>query len=132
MFRNMVTSLLEHGVIRTTDAKAKELRKVAAKMITLGKKGTLHHKRIAAQTIRSRAVLVKLFDEIAPGFTERQGGYTRIVKLGNRSGDAAAMAQIELMPPGAPVVKPGRRPTMAPTLKTSAGPVATKETFDSE
>jgi large subunit ribosomal protein L17 len=116
LFRNMVTSLLEHGRIVTTEAKAKELRRYAAKMITLGKRDTLHSRRIAAQTIRSQAVLVKLFDEIAPGFAQREGGYTRIAKLGPRKGDNAPMSVIELMPAGAPQLKNRKKPvTVAPT-----------------
>ena len=97
MMRNMVTSLFEHGAIRTTDQKAKELRRLAAKMVTLGKKDSLHARRLAAKTIRSREVLVKLFDEIAPGYIERHGGYTRIIKLGRRRGDNAEMSLIELV-----------------------------------
>jgi len=127
MFRNMVTSLLEHGRIQTTDARAKELRKVTAKMITLGKKNTIHAKRQAAKTVQNRDVLAKLFDEIAPGYTERSGGYTRIIKLGNRRGDNAPMSIIELLPPGPPESK-GRGP-VAPT-KPTAVKVETKETFD--
>ena len=98
MLRNMVTSLLEHGYVHTTDEKAKELRPVIDGMITLGKKNTLHARRLAARTIRSRAVLTKLFDEVAPGFTERHGGYTRIIKLGKRRvGDAAEYCVIQFV-----------------------------------
>lgn len=97
LLRNMVTSLLEHEAIRTTDAKAKELRGVAEKMITLGKRGTLHARRQAAATIRSKDVTAKLFSELAGRYRDRPGGYTRIVKLGRRPGDAAPMAIIELV-----------------------------------
>ncbi len=97
LLRNMVTSLLEHEAIRTTDAKAKELRGVAEKMITLGKRGTLHARRQALATIRSKEVTAKLFDELAGRYRQRAGGYTRIVKLGRRPGDAAPMAMIELV-----------------------------------
>jgi len=96
MFRNMVTSLLLHEQIRTTDAKAKELRGYADRMVTLGKRGTLHARRQALSFVRSRAVVKKLFDEIAPRFESRPGGYTRVIKLGVRSGDAAPMSIIEL------------------------------------
>src|SRR5690349_3957130 len=89
LFRNLVTALLEHETVRTTDAKAKELRRWADHMITLGKQGTLHARRRAATVIRRRAVLKKLFDELAPRFGERAGGYTRVVKLGVRQGDNA-------------------------------------------
>ena len=93
----MVTSLLEHEQIRTTDAKAKELRGVADRMITLGKRGTLHARRQALQTIRSKDVASKLFDELADRYRERPGGYTRVIKLGQRPGDAAPMSIIELV-----------------------------------
>lgn len=128
MFRNMVTSLFENGSITTTDARAKELRRVADRLVTLGKKGTLHAKRLAARQIRTREVLAKLFDEIGPGFQEREGGYTRIIKLENRRGDNAPMALIELMPPGAPETKGA--PKMAPSLKKSGATPTTKERFD--
>ncbi len=97
LFRNMVTSLLDHEQIQTTDAKAKELRGVAEKMITLGKRGTLHARRQALQTIRSKDVTAKLFSDLADRYRERPGGYTRVIKLGQRAGDAAPMAIIELV-----------------------------------
>jgi large subunit ribosomal protein L17 len=97
MFRNMVTSLLSHERIITTDAKAKELRSVTEKMITLGKRGDLHAHRQAASFIREKSVVTKLFNTIAPRYKERQGGYTRIIKLGQRAGDAAPMSVIELV-----------------------------------
>ena len=96
LFRNLVTSLLQHEHVRTTDAKAKELRRFADRMITLGKRGTLHARRQALSYIRSRAVVTKLFDEIATRFRERPGGYTRLVKIGPRHGDAASMSVVEL------------------------------------
>ena len=96
MFRNMVTSLLLHEHLHTTDAKAKELRRWADRMITLGKRGTLHARRQALAFVRSRRVVGKLFEEIAPRFSERPGGYTRITKIGLRRGDAAPMSVIEL------------------------------------
>ncbi len=97
LFRNMVTSLFEHEQIRTTDAKAKELRGVAERMITLGKKGTLHARRQALETIRSKDVTSKVFDELAERYRERPGGYTRVIKVGQRAGDAAPMSIIELV-----------------------------------
>lgn len=97
MLRNLVTSLLENGKIVTTEAKAKEVRSLAEKMITLGKKNTLHTKRQALGFITKREVVVKLFDEIAPKYAERNGGYTRIIKAGPRRGDAAPMAILELV-----------------------------------
>jgi large subunit ribosomal protein L17 len=97
LFRNLVTALLEHEAIRTTDAKAKELRRWADQMITLGKQGTLHARRRAAVVVQRETVLKKLFDDIAPRYTERHGGYTRVVKLGTRPGDAAHLSVIELV-----------------------------------
>jgi large subunit ribosomal protein L17 len=97
MFRNMVTSLLNHERIVTTDAKAKEIRSVAEKMITLGKRGDLHAHRQAAAYIREKSVVTKLFSNIAPRYKDRQGGYTRIIKLGQRLGDAASLSVIELV-----------------------------------
>src|SRR5512132_3491697 len=84
LFRNLVTALLRHEVIRTTDAKAKELRRWADRMITLGKQKSLHARRRAATLVSQRSVLKKLFEEIAPRYENRHGGYTRVVKLGTR------------------------------------------------
>lgn len=97
MFRNMVTSLFEHERIVTTTPKAKEARSIADKMITLAKKGDLHARRQALSYIRSKDVVAKLFDVIHLKFTDRNGGYTRIIQTGNRRGDAAAMAILELV-----------------------------------
>lgn len=97
LLRNLATALLEHERIITTEPKAKELRRVADKLVTLGKRGDLHARRQALQVVRSNAVVRKLFDEIAPRFAQRMGGYTRILRLGYRPGDAAAMAVIELV-----------------------------------
>ncbi len=97
MLRNMVTSLLEHERIVTTVPKAKETRRVAEKMITLGKRGDLHARRQAMAYIRSRGVVAKLFDELSGQYADRQGGYTRIIRTGNRYGDAAPMAIVELV-----------------------------------
>jgi large subunit ribosomal protein L17 len=97
LFRNMVTSLLLHERVQTTDAKAKELRRWADRMVTLGKRGTLHARRQAMAFVRSRRVVKKLFEEIAPRFQSRPGGYTRVVKLASvRHGDAAPLAIVEL------------------------------------
>jgi len=97
MFRNMVTSLFEHERIVTTKEKAKELRPIAEKMITLAKRGDLHARRQALSYIRSKAVVEKLFTDIKDQFVDRKGGYTRIVQTGVRKGDAASMAIIELV-----------------------------------
>jgi large subunit ribosomal protein L17 len=97
MMRNMVTSLLEHERIVTTTPKAKELRKLADKMITLAKRGDLHARRQALAVIRSKKVVDKLFTKLKDEYMDRNGGYTRIIRTGNRSGDAAPMAIIELV-----------------------------------
>lgn len=97
MLRNLVTSLLEHGKIETTVEKAKETRSMAEKMITLGKTNTLHSRRQALAYITKEDVVTKVFEELAPKYAERNGGYTRILKLGPRRGDCAEMAIIELV-----------------------------------
>lgn len=97
MMRGLVTDLLENGSIETTVYRAKDVRRVAEKMITLGKKDTLHTKRQALSYITKEDVVNKLFTEIAPKYADRNGGYTRIMKLGPRVGDAAEMAVIELV-----------------------------------
>lgn len=97
MLRNMVTEFLDKERIVTTVPKAKELRPYAEKIITLGKRESLHARRQALAVIRRKSVVHKLFDSLAPRFADREGGYTRIVRLGNRKGDAAEMALIELI-----------------------------------
>ncbi|MDE0473511.1 MAG: 50S ribosomal protein L17, partial [Gammaproteobacteria bacterium] len=97
LLRNMATALFRHERIETTTAKAKELRPYAERLITLAKRGDLHARRLVARKISDRDVQGKLFDEIAPGFARRPGGYTRILKLRHRRGDAAEMALIELV-----------------------------------
>ena len=97
MYRNLVTDLLQHEKIVTTEAKAKEVRGLTEKMITLGKKGDLHARRQALAFVVDEKVVAKLFSEIADSYTERSGGYTRIIKLGPRRGDGAPMAQLELV-----------------------------------
>jgi len=97
LFRNMVTSLMDHELIQTTDAKAKELRGIADRMITLGKRGDLHARRQAEAVIKDKAVTSKVFGELAERYRERPGGYTRIIKVGNRVGDAAPISIIELV-----------------------------------
>ena len=95
--RNLATSLFRHERIETTTAKAKELRPFAERLITLARRGDVHARRLAATKIQDREVLGKLFDEIAPRYLERPGGYTRVLKLGIRKGDAAEMSLIELV-----------------------------------
>ena len=102
MLRNMTVSLLKHEAIKTTLPKAKELRKVAEPMITLGKNPTLANKRLAFDRLRDRDIVVKLFDELGPRYKARNGGYLRILKFGFRQGDAAPMALVELVDRPAP------------------------------
>jgi len=97
LFRSSVTNLFIHDRIITTESKAKEMRPIAEKLITWARKGDLHHRRLAAQYVLEPEALQRLFDEIGPEYAERPGGYTRVVKLGPRRGDAAPMAVIELV-----------------------------------
>lgn len=97
LLRNLATSLFRHERIRTTTARARELRPYAERLVTLARRGDLHARRQAARRIADREVLGKLFDEIGPRYADRPGGYTRILKLGPRKGDAADMALIELV-----------------------------------
>jgi large subunit ribosomal protein L17 len=97
LFRNMVTSLLEHERIETTDAKAKELRRIADRIITLGKRGDLHARRQTLAVVRDKAVAAKVFDELATRYRERAGGYTRVLKVRRRVGDAAPLSIVELV-----------------------------------
>lgn len=97
MFRNMSASLFEHEVIKTTVAKAKELRTVAEPLITLAKQDSVHNRRIAFSRLRDKAAVGKLFSELGPRYQERPGGYVRILKCGYRDGDNAPMAYVELV-----------------------------------
>jgi large subunit ribosomal protein L17 len=111
LMRNLITSLLRDEKIKTTDAKAKELRRWVDRVITLGKHGSLHARRQVLGIVQDKAVVRKLFDTIAPRFKDRPGGYTRIVKIGIRRGDAAPVSIIELVGGEAPAAeqKPRRR-----------------------
>lgn len=97
LFRGMLTSFFQYDRIETTEAKAKELRGLADQMITLAKRGDLHARRQVLAYLMDEDVVKKLFDEIAPKYADRQGGYTRVIKLGPRKGDAAPLALIELV-----------------------------------
>lgn len=120
MYRNMVTSLFEHGRVQTTDAKAKEVKRIAEKLITIGRKNDLAARRRALGYIMSRDVVAKLFDEISPGFGARPGGFTRIIKVGNRKGDNAPISILEL-------VKEEYKPkAVAKAPKKAAAPKAAK------
>lgn len=97
LLRNLATSLIEQGKIETTEAKAKELRPFVEKLITKARTGTLHARRLAVRHVQKRAAADKLFQELGPKYATRKGGYTRIIKVGHRKGDAAEMARIELI-----------------------------------
>jgi large subunit ribosomal protein L17 len=97
LYANLTSALIEHGRIRTTEAKAKEVRPIAEQMITLGKRGDLHAHRQAVAFLRSKSAAHKLFAEVAPRFADRTGGYTRIATIGPRSGDSATMVYLELV-----------------------------------
>ena len=95
MLKNLVASLVKHGRINTTQARAKEIRSLAERVITYGKKGTVHHRRLTFKVLKNRDLVKKVFDEIAPRFETTEGGYTRVLKNGYRRGDCAPMAIIE-------------------------------------
>ena len=121
LLANQVCSLIFEERIKTTVAKAKETRRLAEKMLTLGRKGTLHHRRQAAATLHNKRAVQKLFSEIAPRYLDRDGGYTRIVRLGNRRGDAAPMCLLEWVEEG-PVEKKQKK-TEEAKLEESPGTV---------
>lgn len=116
MLSNMVTSLLEHEAIKTTLPRAKEARKMAERIITLGKRGGLSNVRLAGRTVRNREILQKVFGELKDRYQSRPGGYTRIVRLGFRTGDAAQMALLELVDRPA---KPAKAPKAEKTEEKS-------------
>jgi large subunit ribosomal protein L17 len=123
---NLATALFQHGRITTTEAKAKRLRPVAERLITFAKRGDLHARRRVFTVVTDRSVVHHLFTEIAPEYSERHGGYTRITKIGPRKGDNAAMAVIELVHGEAAAAKPRRRARRAtPAAATAAAPAAT-------
>jgi large subunit ribosomal protein L17 len=135
MMRNMVTSLIEHENITTTVTRAKELRKLAEKMISLGKRGDLHARRQAMQVIRDGKVVGKLFEMIGPRYENRPGGYTRILKTGNRLGDNAPVCIIELVEEEftprpkkqAPVIRESVAASVAPTATVAVDESAGEE-----
>jgi large subunit ribosomal protein L17 len=116
LFKNLVLALIRHGRIRTTDAKAKELRRVADRMVTLGKQNDLAARRHAFAFVQSHEAVQKLFNEIAPRFKDRSGGYTRVVKFGFRRGDAAPLSIIEFT--GAEEQTKGKKPRKRAAKKT--------------
>lgn len=117
MFRNMVTSLIKHEKIRTTDAKAKEIRKWADHLITLAKRGDLHARRQALSIVREKDVVHKLFEEAPKRYGAVAGGYTRVVKIGRRPGDAAPMSLVELVAAQGKVAKPVPKKKAKPPAK---------------
>jgi len=125
MFRNMVTSLFKHQRIKTTDAKAKELRRWADRLITLAKRGDLHARRQALAIVREKDVVHKLFEDAPNRFGKTSGGYTRVIKIGRRAGDAARVSIVELVSPKTVTGKPKKKPakkkeiTTAPKVKVS-------------
>ena len=122
MLANMVSSLFTNGQIETTLVKAKEARRFAEKLITIGKKGDLHRRRLAVSKLRDKSAVKLLFDEIAPAYAERNGGYTRILKLGVRRGDAAEMCLLQLVKEEA-AAKPAKKAEVkaaAPAVEAEA------------
>lgn len=143
MFRNMVTSLLKHDRIRTTDAKAKELRRWADHLVTLAKRGDLHARRQAMSIVREKDVVHKLFEEAPKRFGTISGGYTRIIKVGLRPGDAASMSMIELVDAGdhkapkkakkkAKAAKPAEKKATAESAPTEASDDTAAESADAD
>lgn len=118
LMRNMAAQVFEHKEIKTTLAKAKELRGYVERLITYGKKGTLHHRRLAFQFLQNKQAVSSLFDEIAPVYEDRSGGYTRIVKLGRRKGDGAEISVFQLV--GFEKIAEGSKPKAAKKAKAKA------------
>jgi large subunit ribosomal protein L17 len=123
MLRNMVTSFLKYEKINTTDVKAKELRKVAEKMVTLGKKSDLHARRQAAAFVRDKEVVAKLFSELSVRYRDWNGGYTRIIKMGCRVGDNAPMSTIEFIREASQEEQKKEKPSRKKSRKAQATPV---------
>jgi large subunit ribosomal protein L17 len=133
MLANLATALFEHGKITTTEARARRLRPYAEKLITFAKRGDLHARRQVLTVVTDKSVVHALFTEIGPSFAERDGGYTRITKIGHRKGDAARMAVIELVTEEATAAKPRRRARRpAETGTPSAPAAAAAEVTDAE
>jgi len=124
MLANLAASLFEHGKITTTEARARRLRPYAEKLITFAKRGDLHARRQVLTVVPNKGIVHSLFTEIGPGFADRNGGYTRITKLGPRKGDAAPMAVIELVSGEVGVAKPRRRARRAAGSGAQAVPAA--------
>lgn len=130
LMMNLAIALIKHGKIKTTDAKAKELRRVVERLITYGKRGTVHHRRLAFKVLHDRSVVKTLFDHIAPQYADRNGGYTRIIKLGFRDNDSAAVSLIEFVDyrlPGEKKSKTEKKPATSKKTKNETAKPA-KET----
>ncbi|MBV9379095.1 MAG: 50S ribosomal protein L17 [Streptosporangiaceae bacterium] len=125
MLANLAAALFEHGKITTTEARARRLRPVAERLITFAKRGDLHARRQVLTVVPDKGIVHSLFTEIGPGFSERDGGYTRITKLGPRKGDAAPMAVIELVREEVTAARPRRRTRRAQPAGTPAAPGTT-------
>jgi len=132
MFRNMTTSLFLHEKIETSVWKAKDLRRVAEKLITLAKKDTLHGRRVALSYLKTKSCVHKLFAEIGPRYKTRNGGYTRIVRTGRRHGDAAELAVIELIRDGSEAAAPAPAPKKAKATKAKAAKTDSSVADDAE
>ena len=132
MFRNMVTSLFKHERIKTTGAKAKELRRLADQVITLAKRGDLHARRQALAIVREKRVVHKLFEEANEKFGHSAGGYTRVVKLGRRSGDAAQMSLVELVVPAVAGKKKSKKKSAKPEAVKKAAESGKKSDADAK
>jgi large subunit ribosomal protein L17 len=131
MMRNMTISLISHEKIQTTDARAKELRKIVERMITLGKRGDLHARRQAYQALNDKTAVARLFDMVAPRYKERNGGYTRIIKLNPRLGDNAPQAVIELVEEEF-TPRPRKKAPVAQGAATPAAPVIVAAAAEAE
>ena len=123
LYANLASALIEHGRIKTTAAKAKEVKPIAEQMITLGKRGGVHNRRQALAYLRSQDVVHKLFSDVGPRFADRPGGYSRIIRIGPRPGDAAEMVYLELVDflPEAPAERPRRARQEEPVEAEAAG-----------
>ncbi len=126
MMRNMVTSFFDCEKITTTDARAKELRKMAEKLITMARRDDLHSRRLILQVVRDKKTVAKLFETIAPRYTDRPGGYTRIIKLGHRAGDNASLSLIELVEEEF-TAKPKKKKASAKEVTKATEPVPAEE-----
>ncbi|MDO9548149.1 MAG: 50S ribosomal protein L17 [Candidatus Marinimicrobia bacterium] len=122
LMMNLAIALIKHGKIKTTDAKAKELRRYVERLITYGKRGTVHHRRLAYKVLHDRSIVKTLFDHIAPQYSDRDGGYTRIIKLGFRDNDCAAVSLIEFVD----YRLPGEKKSSKPAKKEAATTKKTK------